>query len=78
MSNPYSTNPDDLGISVISGTTGLGEITPQELEKKVEDTKENLRSKKNIIMDEFWTAPKSDAIDELREKNPPFKMDNQK
>jgi hypothetical protein len=32
--------------------------------------------KKPLIMDEFWNAQKSDLINELREKHPPFKVGN--
>ena len=73
----YSDNPNDLGITVIGGVTGLGKTTQSELEQKMEDVKKSLREKKPLIMDEYWNTQKSDLIDDLREKHPPFKMGNE-
>ncbi len=74
--NYFSDNPRDIGITVIGGLTGQGDMTQAELDQKIEDVKESLRAKKPLIMDEFWNIQKSDAIDELREKHPPFKVGN--
>lgn len=74
--NYFSDNPRDTGITVIGGLTGQGDMTQAELDQKIEDVKESLRAKKPLIMDEFWNIQKSDAIDELREKHPPFKVGN--
>ena len=83
--NCFSDNPRDIGITVIGGLTGQGDMTQAELDQldqlnqldqKIEDVKESLRAKKPLIMDEFWNIQKSDAIDELREKHPPFKVGN--
>lgn len=74
--NYFSDNPSDIGITVIGGVTGLGETTQLELEQKIECVKESLRVKKPLIMDEFWNTQKSDLINELREKHPPFKVGN--
>lgn len=74
--NYFSDNPRDIGITVVGGLTGQGDMTQAELDQKIEDVKESLRAKKSLIMDEFWNIQKSDTIDELREKNPPFKVGN--
>lgn len=74
--NYFSDNPRDIGITVIGGLTGQGDMTQAELDQRIEDVKEFLGSKKPLIMDEFWNIQKSDTIDELREKNPPFKVGN--
>ena len=70
----FSDNPRDIGITVIGGLTGLGDMTQAELDQKIEDVKASLRAKKPLIMDEFWDTQRSDAIDELRKKHPPFKV----
>ena len=72
--NYFSTNPNDVGITVVGGTTGLGETTQEEIEQKIESVKESLRVKKTQIDDEFWTTQKSDLIDELHETHPNFKV----
>jgi|GEM_PF-6046912 len=72
--NIYSTNPDDVGITVIGGTTGLGDMTQQDLEKKMEQIKQSFRANKTLIQDEFWNGKKSESINELREKNPSFQV----
>lgn len=72
----FSDNPRDIGITVIGGLTGLGDMTQAELDQKIEDVKESLRAKKPLIMDELLDTQKSDAIDELREKHPPFNVGN--
>lgn len=66
--NIYSDNPDDLGITVIGGTTGLGDTTQLELIRKMERVQGSLREKHPVVMDEYWNARKSTALDELREK----------
>lgn len=74
--NCFSDNPRDIGITVIGGLTGHGDMTQAELDQKIEDVKESLRAKKPLIMDEFWDTQKSDAIRQLHEKHPPFKVGN--
>lgn len=72
----FSDNPSDIGITVIGGVTGHGDMTQAELDQKIEDVKKSLRAKKTLIKDEFWDKQKSDAIDELRENHPPFRSGN--
>lgn len=71
--NYFSDNPSDIGITVIGGLTGNGDMTQAELDQKIEGIKESLRVKKPLIMDEFWNTQKSDLMNEMREKHPPFK-----
>lgn len=70
----FSENPNDVGMTVIGGLTGQGDMTQEELDQKIESVKESLRAKKPVMMDEFWNKQKSDAIDELRDKHPSFKV----
>lgn len=74
--NFFSDSPREIGITVSGGLTGQGDMTQAELDQKIEDVKGSLCAKKPLIMDEFWNIQKSDAIDELREKHPPFKVGN--
>lgn len=69
----FSNNPRDVGITVIGGLTGHGDMTQAELDQKIEDIKESLRVKKPLMMEEYLNANNSDTINELHEKYPPFK-----
>lgn len=62
--NYFSDNQKDIGITVIGGLTGHGDMTQAELDQKIEDIKELLHAKKPLI------------IDELREKHPTFRVGN--
>lgn len=39
----FSTDPRDVGITVVGGLTGNGDMTQSELDQKVEAVKESLR-----------------------------------